>query len=54
MTNSYAETAIFALEQLLEYAKYLEDNNELSYERLKDRVESTKKAVGDETEAENE
>jgi len=37
--------AIFALEQLLEYAKYLEDNGQLSYDLLSQRVETYKKTV---------
>ena len=48
MTSPLVETSIFALEQLIEYAKYLEDNNQLSYALLKERVDSVKKAVGDE------
>lgn len=35
---------IFALEQLLEYAKYLEDNNQLSYELLSKRVSTYRDA----------
>ncbi len=38
------DIAIYALEQLLEYAKYLEDNKQLSYKLLKDRVETYKEA----------
>lgn len=41
MTNE----TIIALNGLLEYAKYLEDNNQLKYEHLKARVESV---LGDE------
>jgi len=44
--NEYREIAIFALEQLLEYAKLLEDNNTLTYDLLKQRVETYK---GDES-----
>lgn len=38
------ELAVFALEQLLEYAKYLEDNGSLRYDLLKKRVETYKGA----------
>lgn len=34
------EIAVAALEQLLIYAKYLEDNNTLTYDLLKQRVET--------------
>lgn len=34
--------AVYALEGLLEYAKYLEDNGCLTYDLLKQRVETYK------------
>lgn len=36
------DITVFALETLLEYAKYLEDNNHLTYQLLADRVETYK------------
>ncbi len=36
------QISIDALEALLDYAKYLEDNGQLSYELLRQRVESYK------------
>ena len=39
------EQIVFGLGQLLEYAKYLEDTGHLSYELLKQRVETYKKDV---------
>lgn len=38
--NDFKDTSLFALDTLLDYAKYLEDNGQLSYELLKQRVES--------------
>lgn len=43
MTNTdIKDTAVAALESLLEYAKYLSDHNQLSYDLLKQRVDSYK------------
>lgn len=41
------QEVVFGLEMLLEYAKYLEDNGHLSYDLLRQRVE-TFKGVSDE------
>ena len=40
MSSSVADTAVFALENLLVYAKYLEDHGTLTYDLLKARVDS--------------
>lgn len=40
--NDLKSMTVYALEQMLAYAKYLEDNNQLSYELLKQRVETYK------------
>ena len=37
------DVSVYALERLLEYAKYLEDNQQLTYDLLKQRVETYKK-----------
>ena len=37
--------AIIALEALLEYAKYLDDNKQLSYDLLRQRVDTYKKGI---------
>jgi len=37
------DLVVFGLEQLLSYAKYLEDNNSLTYDLLRQRVETFKK-----------
>lgn len=42
MNGQEKELTVFALEQLLEYAKYLEDSGSLSYDLLKQRVETFK------------
>lgn len=39
------EAAVFALEQLLEYAKYLEDNGHLSHDLLAQRVKTYKESI---------
>ena len=39
------ELVEYALEKLLEYAKYLEDNDQLTYDLLKKRVEKFKESV---------
>ena len=40
------EASVFALEQLLEYAKYLEDSgHKVTHDLLKQRVETYKKEV---------
>lgn len=41
--SKYKETAVFALDTLLEYVKYLEDNGQLSYDLLKQRVDTYRK-----------
>lgn len=40
-------TAVVALRSLLEYAKYLEDNGQLSYELLKARVDTFEESQND-------
>lgn len=42
--NRLKDLTLYALEHLLAYAKYLEDNNQLSYELLKQMVETYKGA----------
>lgn len=41
-SNDIQTGAFIALDSLLEYAKYLEDNHQLSYDLLKERVQTFK------------
>lgn len=41
-SNDIQTGALMALDSLLEYAKYLEDNCQLSYDLLKERVQTYK------------
>lgn len=48
MSNSVDTAIVVALGSLLEYAKYLSDNGQLSYDLLEQRVATYKEEASDE------